>query len=95
MDLVSVEAYTADEVSMNDAPVTVASDGSSGGGSKGSGSVLPKTADPGVSTLAGGAALAGAALVAYGRRRAEVEREAAGREPVEGSDAGRAEREGE
>lgn len=92
MDLVSVEAYSADNVFMNDAPVTVASEGagSAQGGSTGNeqggstgnaqggrSTTLPRTGDLGGSALAGGVALAGAALAAYGRRRAEVEREAA------------------
>lgn len=75
MDLITVEAYESDDVSMNDAPVTVANSKRPSGSGSSSGAVLPKTSDPGVSALAGGAALAGAALVAYGRRRAEVELE--------------------
>lgn len=78
MDVIAVEAYAADDVSINDAPVTV-QNGSSPtkpSGESAKKSTLPDTSDTGAASplAAAGLAAAGAAVLAYERRRARNER---------------------
>lgn len=81
MDMLSVTQAAATGTAINDTPVRVEKTGSSvndggrsGGQATGSGSALPRTGDPSSMAVPAGLALAGAALAAYGKRRAENER---------------------
>ncbi len=74
MELISIEATEPDLVVMDDAPVTVEKPASNA--KKRSATprtATPRTADPTSPVLAGGMAAAGAAVLAYERRRAQNE----------------------